>query len=55
VILGGVSKADRNARVGILWRSEWDPVDPAGPIDGCRLHGMFEAFEDIGAAAVPVV
>jgi hypothetical protein len=50
-----VSKADRNVRVGILWRSEWDPVDPAGPIDGCRLHGMFEAFEDIGVAAVPVV
>jgi hypothetical protein len=47
-----VSKADRNVRVGILWRSEWDP---AGPIDGCRLHGMFEAFKDIGVAAVPVV
>ena len=50
-----MSRADRNVRVGILWRSEWDPVDPAGPIDGCRLHGMFDAFEDIGVAAVPVV
>jgi Domain of unknown function (DUF6815) len=52
---GWVSKAGRNVRVGILWRSEWDPVDPTGPIDGCRLHSMFEAFEDLGVAAVPVI
>jgi Domain of unknown function (DUF6815) len=52
---GWVSTAGRNVRVGILWRSEWDPVDPAGPIDGCRLHSMFDAFEDLGVAAVPVI
>ena len=43
-------------RVGILWRAEWDPVDPSGPIvERCRLHGMFAAFAALGVEAEPVV
>jgi hypothetical protein len=43
-------------RFGILWRREWDPVDPAGPIaERCRLHGMFTAFAALGVEAEPVV
>jgi hypothetical protein len=39
-------------RVGILWRSEWDP---AGEPAHCRLHGMFAAFAALGVDAEPVV
>ena len=43
-------------RVGILWRAEWDPVDPSEPIaERCRLHGMFSAFAALGVEAEPVV
>lgn len=43
-------------RVGILWRAEWDPVDPSGPVaERCRLHGMFSAFAALGVEAEPVV
>jgi Domain of unknown function (DUF6815) len=43
-------------RVGLLWRAEWDPFD-AGTlaVDGCKLHGMFAAFSDLGVDAEPVV
>jgi hypothetical protein len=40
------------ARVGLLWRREWDPVeDPAS----AKLRGVFAAFAALGAAAEPVV
>ena len=43
-------------RVGILWRADWDPVDPSEPIaERCRLHGMFSAFAALGVEAEPVV
>jgi hypothetical protein len=41
-------------RVGLLWRSEWDP--PAAPIEEtCKLSGVFRAFSALGVAAVPIV
>jgi hypothetical protein len=40
------------ARVGLLWRREWDPVeDPATS----KLRGVFGAFAELGARAEPVV
>ena len=42
-----------SARVGLLWRAEWDPSE-AG-VGRCRLHAMFAAFAGLGVAAEPVV
>ena len=43
---------DRPARIGLLYRREWDPVeDPAAS----KLHGVFAAFAELGADAEPVV
>jgi hypothetical protein len=43
-------------RVGLLWRTEWDPPDPAGPlVTTCKLRGMFAAFAGLGVDAEPVV
>jgi hypothetical protein len=43
---------DRPARVGLLYRREWDPVDdPAAS----KLHGVFAAFAELGADTEPVV
>jgi hypothetical protein len=48
--------ADADVRVGLLWRSEWDPVAAAGNVrETCRLRGMFSAFEALGVQAEPVV
>ena len=45
-----------DVRVGLLWRREWDPPGPAGPDPaGCRLHGVFAAFADLGVRAEGVV
>jgi hypothetical protein len=42
--------------VGLVWRVEWDPPDPAKPlVETCRLRGMFDAFAAIGVEAEPVV
>jgi hypothetical protein len=40
------------ARVGLLWRREWDPVDDPAQ---SKLRGVFAAFADLGARAEPVV
>src|SRR5262245_31678122 len=49
-----MSTAD--VRVGILWRTEWDPVDGKSNVRAeCRLRGMFSAFEARGIEAEPVV
>jgi hypothetical protein len=43
-------------RVGLLWRAEWDPPDPASPLARtCKLRGVFAAFEGLGVHAEPVV
>ena len=42
-------------KVGLLWRAEWDPFDLDSSVAGARLHGVFEAFGDLGVAAEPVV
>ena len=39
-------------RVGLLWRSEWDPVSDT---KSCKLHEMFAAFAGLGVTAEPVV
>jgi uncharacterized protein DUF6815 len=42
----------RPARVGLLYRREWDAThDPAAS----KLHGVFAAFAELGAEAEPVV
>jgi hypothetical protein len=42
--------------VGLLWRAEWDPPDPAAPlVETCKLRGVFAAFEGLGFHAEPVV
>jgi hypothetical protein len=42
--------------VGLLWRAEWDPPDPANPLARtCKLRGVFAAFEGLGVHAEPVV
>jgi uncharacterized protein DUF6815 len=44
------------ARVGLLWRAEWDPPDAGGPVrEECRLRGVFAAFEALGIRAEPIV
>jgi hypothetical protein len=46
----------RSARVGLLWRLEWDPPGEDGVlVEQCRLHAMFAAIADLGAAVEPVV
>ena len=48
--------AARSLRIGLLWRSEWDPVVRGRPIPGtCRLHGVFEAFSALGIDAERLV
>jgi hypothetical protein len=43
-------------RVGLLWRAEWDPVDPCAlDVRTCKLRGMFAAFSALGVNAEPVV
>jgi hypothetical protein len=42
-------------KIGLLWRTEWDPFEPGSPIADARLHGMFEALGDLGVEAEPVV
>jgi len=43
-------------KVGLLWRQEWDPPQPDAPgWDGYRLHGVFDAFADLGVQAVSVI
>ncbi len=43
-------------RVGLLWRAEWDPFEPgASRIDDCKLHGVFDAFAQLGVSAEPVI
>jgi hypothetical protein len=44
------------ARVGLLWRQEWDPPRPDAPVrESCRLRGVFAAFADLGVDAESVV
>ncbi len=38
-------------RIGLLWRREWDPPSSDPP----KLHGVFEAFSQLGVEAAPVV
>ena len=43
---------DRPARVGLLYRREWDPVDdPAAS----KLHGVFAALAELGVDAEPII
>ncbi|MHB8641633.1 MAG: Cj0069 family protein [Gaiellaceae bacterium] len=45
-----------SARVGILWRAEWDPVEAGVPVvESCKLRGVFAAFSALGVNAEPVV
>jgi hypothetical protein len=48
---------DANApRIGVLWRTEWDPVVEGRPIaESCKLHRVFAALAALGAVAEPVV
>jgi hypothetical protein len=44
------------ARVGLLWRQEWDPPKPDTPLrESCRLRGVFAAFAVLGVDAEPLV
>ena len=44
------------ARIGLLWRQEWDPPRPDEPVrDAYRLRGVFAAFAGFGVGAEPVV
>jgi Domain of unknown function (DUF6815) len=43
-------------KVGLLWRQEWDPLRPeASGWSGYRLHGVFDAFADLGVEPEPVI
>jgi hypothetical protein len=43
-------------RIGLLWRSEWDPVGPGGAVaENSKLHAVFEALAALGVTAEPVV
>ena len=43
-------------RIGLLWRTEWDPVGGSASIaETSKLRGMFAAFAALGIAAEPVV
>jgi hypothetical protein len=45
-----------SARVGLLWRREWDPPGAGGPdVATCKLRGVFAAFSELGVEAEPVV
>ncbi len=46
---------ERNVRVGLLWRAEWDPPSADSIRETSRLHAMFAAFETQGVVAVPVI
>jgi len=47
---------ERDVRVGLLWRAEWDPPQSAGSVrESSRLHAMFVAFESLGVVAEPVI
>jgi hypothetical protein len=42
-------------RVGLLWRAEWDPVDPDKPVrENSRLRRVFESLEGLGVETEPV-
>ena len=44
------------AKVGLLWRREWDPPQPrARGFDAYRLHGVFAAFAQLGVQAEGVI
>ena len=43
-------------KVGLLWRTEWDPPAAHGSIiESCKLREMFRAFSALGVPAEPVV
>lgn len=43
-------------KVGLLWRQEWDQLQPdAQSWDGYRLHGVFAAFAEQGVEAEGVI
>ena len=43
-------------RVGLLWRTEWDPPQPdVSVVETCKLHGVFAAFASLGIDAEPVI
>jgi hypothetical protein len=43
-------------RIGLLWRAEWDPPQPAeSVVETCRLRGVFAGFADMGFAAEPII
>jgi uncharacterized protein DUF6815 len=43
-------------QVGLLWRAEWDRIEPGESIrESCRLHAVFAAFASAGVDAAPVV
>lgn len=43
-------------KVGLLWRTEWDPPASDGAItESCKLRAMFAAFAALGVSAEPVV
>jgi hypothetical protein len=43
-------------RVGLLWRTEWDPPEAGGSTsETCKLRGVFDAFSTLGVTAEPVV
>jgi len=46
----------RPARIGLLWRNEWDPPQTGTDVaESCRLHRVFAAFRDLGVVAEPVI
>jgi hypothetical protein len=42
-------------KVGLLWRQEWDPPDPASGWATYRLRRVFDAFADLGVQAEAVI
>jgi hypothetical protein len=43
-------------RVGLLWRSEWDPVGAGAAVaETCKLRGMFTALSALGVETESVV
>jgi hypothetical protein len=43
-------------RVGLLWRTEWDPSKVDGwTVESCKLRGVFAAFSALGVTAEPVI
>ena len=42
--------------MGLLWRAEWDPLQPdVSAVATCRLRDVFAAFAGLGVVAEPVV